>query len=129
MKASALTRLLGAAVVTLAVSAAYAQPASASGGGDDRHGSSSGNQVYEATNDAAGNAVQVFDQASDGTLTVGPLVPTGGLGTGNSLASQGGVARDGRTLLVVNGGDNPVSPFVIPPHGLSLPGVEPAGGP
>lgn len=59
MRTSALTRLLGAAVVTLAVSAAYAQPASASGG--DRDSASSNNHVYEATNDAAGNAIQVFD--------------------------------------------------------------------
>ena len=74
MSKSALTRLLGAAAVTLAVSAAFAQPASASGGDDDRHGSPSSNQVFEATNAAAGNAVQVFDQAGDGTLTVGPVV-------------------------------------------------------
>ena len=113
MNKSALTRLLGAAVVTLAVSAAFVQPASASGGDDDRHGAPSSTQVFEATNAAAGNAIQVFDQASDGTLTVGPVVPTGGLGTGDSLASQGGIARRRRTLLVVNGGDNTVSSFVI----------------
>ena len=89
------------------------QPASASGSDDERHDSPSSTQVFETTNAAAGNAIQVFDQASDGTLTVGPVVPTGGLGTGDSLASQGGIARDGRTLLVVNGGDNTVSSFVI----------------
>ncbi len=128
MNKSALTRLFGAAIVTLAVSAAYAQPASASGSDDDRHGAPSSTQVFEATNAAAGNALQVFDQASDGTLTVGPIVATGGLGTGNSLASQGGIARDGRTLLVVNGGDNTVSSFVITRHGLRLRDVEPSGG-
>jgi 6-phosphogluconolactonase len=124
MNKPALTRLLGAAVVTLAVSAAYAQPARAEG----RDGSSIGNHVYEATNAAAGNAIQVFQQASDGTLTVGPVVPTGGLGTGNSLASQGGIARDGRTLLVVNGGDNTVSSFLITRDGLTLRDVEASGG-
>lgn len=55
-------------------------------------------------------------------------MPTGGLGTGNSLASQGGIARDDRTLLVVNGGDNTVSSFVITRHGLSLRDVESSGG-
>jgi 6-phosphogluconolactonase len=125
---SALTRLLGAAVVTLAVSAAYVQPASASNGDENRRGEPSSTQVFEATNAAAGNAVQVFDQASDGTLTVGPVVSTGGLGAGNSLASQGGIARDGRALLVVNGGDNTVSSFVITRNGLSLRDVEPSGG-
>ncbi len=124
---SALTRLLGAAVVTLAVSAASVQTASASSD-DDRHGAPSTNQVFEATNAAAGNAIQVFDQASDGTLTVGPVVATGGLGTGNSLASQGAIAREGRTLLVVNGGDNTVSSFLITRNGLSLRDVEPSGG-
>jgi 6-phosphogluconolactonase len=128
MSKSALTRLLGAAAVTLAVSAAFVQPASASGGDDDRHGSPSGNQVFEATNAAAGNAVQVFDQAEDGTLIAGPVIPTGGLGTGDSLASQGGIAIDGRTLLVVNAGDNSVSSLVITRHGLSLRDVEPSGG-
>ena len=128
MHKSALTRLFGAAIVTLAVSTAFARPASASSGDDDREGAPSSNQVYEATNNAAGNAVQVFDQAADGTLAVGPLVPTGGLGTGDSLASQGGVTRQGRTLLVVNGGDNTVSSFVITHHGLSLRDVEPSGG-
>jgi len=127
MNKSALTRLLGTAVVTLAVSAAFAQPASASGD-DDRHSALSSTQVFEATNAAAGNAIQVFDQASDGTLTVGQVVPTGGLGTGNSLASQGGIAREGRTLLVVNGGDNTVSSFVITHDGLSLRDVEASGG-
>ena len=128
MNKSALTRLFGAAVVTLAVSAAYVQPASASNGDDSRHGESFGTQVFEVTNAAAGNAVQVFDQASDGTLTVGPVVSTGGLGTGNSLASQGGIARDDRSVLVVNGGDNTVSSFVITHNGLSLRDVEPSGG-
>ena len=123
MKKSALTRLVGAAVITLAASAALVQPASAS---NER--SASTNLVYEVTNNATGNAIQVFEQASDGTLSVGPLVPTGGLGTGNSLASQGGVVRDGRNLLVVNGGDNTVSSFVITDDGLSLRDVEPSGG-
>ena len=128
MKTSYLARLLGATVVSLAISSAFVQPARASNGDDDRHGSPAGNQVYEATNAAAGNAIQVFDQATDGTLSVGQLVPTGGLGTGNSLASQGGVARDGRALLVVNGGDNTVSSFVITRNGLDLRDVEPSGG-
>ena len=125
MKKSALTRLVGVAVITLAASAALVQTASASGAAEH---SASTNRVYEVTNNAAGNAIQVFEQASDGTLSVGPLVPTGGLGTGDSLASQGGIVRDGRNLLVVNGGDNTVSSFVITNAGLSLRDVEPSGG-
>jgi 6-phosphogluconolactonase (cycloisomerase 2 family) len=128
MKKPALTRLLGVVVVTFAASAAYVQPASAAGSHDVRRGSPSGTHVFEATNALTGNAVQMFDQADDGTLVVGALVSTGGLGTGDSLASQGGVIRDGRTLLVVNGGDNTVSSFVITDNGLSLRDLEPSGG-
>lgn len=120
-------RLLGAAalagVAVLATTAA--SPASA----DERTApSSTGGKVYEATNAADGNAVQVFDYTADGTLTPGQLVPTGGLGLGASLGSQGGVVRDGRTLLVVNGGDNTVSSLRITRRGLTLRDVVPSGG-
>src|SRR3954453_17720088 len=128
MKKPALTRLLAVAVVTFAASAAHVQSASASSDDDAHRGSGSPTHVFEATNAASGNAIQVFDQADDGTLVVGALVPTGGLGTGNSLASQGGVTRDGRTLIVVNGGDHTRSSFVITNNGLSLRDVEPSGG-
>ena len=84
--------------------------------------------VYEATNAAAGNAVQVFDRGTDGSLTPGALVPTGGLGAGVSLASQGGITRDGDRLLVVNAGDNTVTSFRITGSGLERRDVEPSGG-
>ena len=74
-----ITPLLVAAVlaVTLLVLAA---PAMASGGGG---------AVYTLTNEASGNAVAVFDRASDGSLTPDGTVPTGGNGTGAGLGSQG----------------------------------------
>ena len=84
--------------------------------------------VYEATNAAAGNAIQVFNRAANGTLTVGALVPTGGKGAGNSLGSQGGVIRSGNQLFVVNGGDDTISSFAITRSGLELRDVEPSGG-
>jgi 6-phosphogluconolactonase len=65
--------------------------------------------VYQPTNDAAGNAVAVFDRYADGTLGAAGSVPTGGLGAGASLASQGAIVRDGRLLFVVNAGDDTVS--------------------
>lgn len=65
--------------------------------------------VYEPTNAAAGNAVAVFDRYADGSLTPAGTVATGGLGTGASLASQGGIVRDGDLLFVVNAGDDTVS--------------------
>jgi 6-phosphogluconolactonase (cycloisomerase 2 family) len=65
--------------------------------------------VYEPTNSAAGNAVAVFDRYADGSLQPAGSVATGGLGAGASLASQGGIARDGDLLFVVNAGDNTIS--------------------
>jgi 6-phosphogluconolactonase (cycloisomerase 2 family) len=65
--------------------------------------------VYEPTDSAAGNAVAVFDRYADGSLRPAGTVATGGLGLGASLASQGGIARDGDLLFVVNAGDDTLS--------------------
>ena len=121
-----LSRLVAGAAAALAITAAFVQPARAAS--DDHNNAPSVSQVYEATNAATGNAIQVFERASNGTLSVGALVPTGGLGAGSSLGSQGGVTRDGDRLLVVNGGDNTVTSFAITNHGLVRRDVEPSGG-
>jgi 6-phosphogluconolactonase len=121
-----LSRLIAGAAATLAVTAAFVQPARAASNDDGNDPSAT--QVYEATNAVAGNAIQVFERAGDGTLSVGALVPTGGLGAGSSLGSQGGVTRDGNRLLVVNGGDNTVTSFAITNHGLVRRDVESSGG-
>jgi 6-phosphogluconolactonase (cycloisomerase 2 family) len=47
-------------------------------------------------------------------------VSTGGRGAGTSLASQGGLARDGRIVFAVNAGDDTVSALVATKHGLVL---------
>ena len=46
--------------------------------------------VYTLTNSPSGNAVAVFDRASDGSLTPRGTVPTGGIGSG---AASGHKAR------------------------------------
>lgn len=84
--------------------------------------------VYEATNDSAGNAVQVFDRTADGRLTAAETVPTGGLGHGTSLASQYAMVREGNLLFVVNGGDNTLSTLAITRKGLVARDVAPTGG-
>ncbi|TPG18185.1 lactonase family protein [Pedococcus bigeumensis] len=76
--------------------------------------------VYEATNAAGGNGVTVFDRDPDGTLHPTVTVATGGLGAGASLHSQGGIARDGRIIFVVNAGDDSVSALASTRHGLVL---------
>ncbi|MET9275955.1 beta-propeller fold lactonase family protein [Kribbella sp. NPDC003557] len=84
--------------------------------------------VYEATNAATGNAVQVFDRLRDGRLRAGRVVATGGLGLGASLASQNAVVRQGNLLFVVNAGDDTISTLAITRRGLVKRDVEPSGG-
>lgn len=96
------TAILGTAAIALSAAllsggAAQASPAHVVG------------HVYEPTNSATGNAVSIYDRYADGSLRAAGSVATGGLGTGASLASQGGIARDGRLLFVVNAGDNTIS--------------------
>jgi 6-phosphogluconolactonase (cycloisomerase 2 family) len=109
-------RLAGLAVVALAAIA----PTSAFA-----HG---GGSVYTETN-AAANAVQVFDQAPDGTLTPGASYLTGGVGTAaTGLGSQGALAIDHDWLLAVNAGSNDVSAFRIRHGRLVLVNRVPSGG-
>jgi 6-phosphogluconolactonase len=95
--------------------------------GGDHHGNSGAGAVYTATNDPNGNAVIVFKRNSNGTLTQGPTVPTGGTGiaaqppfTFPIVDSQGSIAlaRDGRLLFVVNDGDNTITSFRATGGGL-----------
>jgi 6-phosphogluconolactonase len=76
--------------------------------------------TYEATNNATGNALVVFDRYANGSLQAAEQVATGGLGAGTSLHSQGGVARDRHLLFVVNAGDDSVSALAVTAHGLEL---------
>src|SRR3989442_8703623 len=86
--------------------------------------------VYTLMNLTSGNAVAVFARAADGTLTVAGTVPTGGIGTGSGLGSQGALAlsEDGRWLFAVNAGSNDVSIFRVTPTGLSWTSRIPSGG-
>lgn len=84
--------------------------------------------VYEATNAAGGNAIQVFDRSADGHLATAATVSTGGSGSGGSLHSQGGVTRAGDLLFVVNAGSNSVSALEITTHGLVLRDTVSSGG-
>lgn len=84
--------------------------------------------VYEATNSAAGNAIQIFDRLRDGQLRPGSAVATGGLGLGASLASQNALVRRANLLFVVNAGDDTISTLAITGRGLVKRDVEPTGG-
>jgi VCBS repeat-containing protein len=101
---------------------AQAAPASAA---DLRAGA-----VYTLTNSAAGNAVAVFARAADGSLTSAGLVPTGGIGTGASLGSQGALAlsKNGQWLYAVNAGSNSISVLRVTNDGLVPVQTIPSGG-
>ena len=86
--------------------------------------------VYALTNEAGGNAVAMYTRAASGSLTLLSSVPTGGVGGGSSLGSQGALALsgDGRWLFAVNAGSNDVSAFRITGRGLSLTSRVASGG-
>jgi hypothetical protein len=84
--------------------------------------------VYTESNQAA-NAVQVFTQSFDGTLTPGDSYLTGGAGSGAAgLGSQGALALDHGWLLAVNAGSNDVSAFRVRGKHLVLVNRVPSGG-
>src|SRR4051812_37560554 len=60
--------------------------------------------VFTETNDPAGNVVQRFDRAADGTLAAARSFPTGGIGSAAIGGRQGMVelSDDGRFLYAVN---------------------------
>ncbi len=86
--------------------------------------------IYTLTNNAAGNAVAIFNRAADGTLTPAGSVSTGGLGTGVALGSQGALtlSADHQWLFAVNAGSNEISVFAVQADGLTLAAKVPAGG-
>ncbi len=86
--------------------------------------------VYTLTNAASGNAVVEYDRAADGSLAPGGTFDTGGLGSGESLGSQGAIAlsQDNRWLFAVNAGSNEISSFAVRPGELKRVDKIPSGG-
>lgn len=95
--------VLVSAAALLAAAAVAVTPAAA---GRDVAGA-----VYTLTNGAGGSAVLVFDRAKDGTLSAAGSVPTGGVGNGSGLGSQGAIVlgETGKWLYAVNYGSNTIS--------------------
>ena len=93
-------------------------------------GNSEPGAVYVQTNQANGNEIAVFTRSADGTLTLSDTVPTGGLGTGSGLGSQGSVilSKDGRLLFAVNAGSDEISVFQVDTSGLTLLDKVSSGG-
>ena len=115
----------GAAVVGLTAAGGVAAAVGPARAADDpgRAGA-----VYTMTNSPAGNAIEAYARAGDGSLTPAGTYPTGGtggaLGSGHSIA----VSRDGSVVVNVNAGSNSVSAFAATPRGLRLIGTASSGG-
>jgi 6-phosphogluconolactonase len=93
--------------------------------------------VYLMTNAAAGNRVQVYHRAEDGSLAYAGAFATGGLGSGlgvtvppDPLGSQDSlvISPDGHWLLAVNAGSNDISLFKIRGDRLQLANRVSSGG-
>jgi 6-phosphogluconolactonase len=71
--------------------------------------------VFTQTNDPAGNAVQKFDRAGDGSLTPAGTFPTGGVGLAALGGGQGAVelSDDEKGVYAVNAGSGSVTAFGV----------------
>lgn len=76
--------------------------------------------IFTISNEAEGNRVLAFKVRRDGTLRRGQAFATGGMGSGDSLGSQGALvlSHDGRFLIAVDAGSNELSVFAV--HGAQL---------
>jgi 6-phosphogluconolactonase (cycloisomerase 2 family) len=118
------TRRSLAALVALALLLA-----SATFGATGALANSSGS-VYTLSNQATGNEVLAFTRTGDGLLVFDTAYPTGGLGTGSGLGSQGSLVMSGNKqwLLAVNAGSDSISVFRMRGTRLALASVAPSGG-
>jgi 6-phosphogluconolactonase len=115
----------GAALLAAVLAAAVAALIGAATATATPHGAST---VFTQTNDPAGNRIQAIHRAPGGDLAAGRSFPTGGLGTGGGLGSQGAVVVAGHWLLAVNAGSDEVSLFRVHRRALALRDVVPSGG-
>ena len=86
--------------------------------------------VYMMTNQVAGNQLATFARDAQGLLEFPVLYPTGGIGTGGGLGSQGSIAIDaaGDNLYVVNAGSATISVFDLTKKTPNLTQVISSGG-
>jgi 6-phosphogluconolactonase (cycloisomerase 2 family) len=131
------TKRLGAAAVATAAATLLATAGSAAAAAPNLdHSPNVQPAVFVQTDNIAGNAIAVYDRASDGTLTAAGTYATGGDGgqlTGSvvdHLASQDSLKYDARAheLFAVNAGSDSISVFGVHGDQLSLRQVTSSGG-
>jgi 6-phosphogluconolactonase (cycloisomerase 2 family) len=93
------------------------------GGASAAHRDAPSGAVYAITNATTGNGVALLE---NGSLVA--TYPTGGLGTGAGLGSQGAVTVSDNLLFAVNAGSGSISEFAIKHNGLELLRVFASGG-
>lgn len=86
--------------------------------------------VFSMSNAPEGNELLVFERDDDGALTSVESLPTGGMGSGAGLGSQGAItiSPDGLFLFAVNAGSDQISSFRIYDDHLALVDLVPSGG-
>ena len=84
--------------------------------------------VFITDNALARNAVLAFRRTTTGGLVRAGRFPTGGLGTGAGLGSQGAIALVGSRLFVVNAGSDEISILEIHDPYLVLRDIVASGG-
>src|SRR5215216_792015 len=119
------TRFILAAVLLLPLLAGFTSPVAA-----DDTTNNLRQAVFTITNATDGNEVLVYQRSADGSLTFMASYPTGGMGTGAGLGSQGAVIlrENGGRLFVVNAGSNDISVFAVRRDRLELLDVVDSGG-
>jgi 6-phosphogluconolactonase len=97
--------IVGALAAVLAIAAAA--PVAASSPHDGA--------VYTLSNAVSGNAVIAYSRAANGVLSPLGTFPTGGLGSGAGLGSQGAVtlSDNGRFLVAVDAGSDRITSFKV----------------
>lgn len=112
------SRLIVAMCSTFAF-ALWSLPASAAAGA-----------VYTLNNSSSGNAVLMYNRSATGQLSPGGTFPTGGMGTGVGLGTQGSLILDAsnRFLFAVNAASNSISVFSVTDAGLTLVGTTSSHG-
>jgi 6-phosphogluconolactonase (cycloisomerase 2 family) len=116
---NALPRRSAGLLLAALASLALAGPAMASPGA-----------VFTQTNDPAGNTVQRFDRAADGTLEPAGTFATGGAGLAALGGRQGAVelSDDESRLYAVNAGTDSITAFRVTDGGLAAAATVPSGG-
>jgi len=84
--------------------------------------------VVTESNSDAGNEVMIYSRGHDGTLSFTGSYPTGGMGSGDGLGSQGAVVLSGRYIYAVNAGSDDISVLRFDGNTPTLVDQEPSGG-